>query len=280
MEKLNNFGGEWTLTKLNILGNYLYCYTIALKKQKFKTLYIDGFAGDGKIYLKNRPLICEGSATLSLKLKQKFDKYIFIEKDVSRAKKLMSLKKQYPTIDIEIWNDDGNSVIKSICHSYNWNKWRCVTFLDPYATEVEWNTIVDISKTHAIDLWYLFPVQAISRMLKKNGEIPESWKKVINKLFGCDTWYSSFYKEKKFIQLNLFDTNQDKEFYKDIDTKKLSDYIIEKLKSIFPKVAENSILLNNSKNSPLFLLCFAVSNPNPKAYNLAIKMANDILKSY
>ena len=44
-------------------------------------------------------------------------------------------------------------------------------------------------------------------------------------------------------------------------------------------VADNPRLLYNSKMTPLFLFCFAVSNPNPKAYGLAKKVAEDhILK--
>jgi three-Cys-motif partner protein len=43
----HRFGGDWTTEKLTILGGYLSAYTTALKKQKFKTGYIDAFAGTG-----------------------------------------------------------------------------------------------------------------------------------------------------------------------------------------------------------------------------------------
>jgi hypothetical protein len=48
------------------------------------------------------------------------------------------------------------------------------------------------------------------------------------------------------------------------------------LKLIFPGVAENPLLLHNSKNNPLYLLCFA--SGNEKGSKTAIKIAQDILK--
>ena len=44
---------------------------------------------------------------------------------------------------------------------------RAVLFLDPYGMEVEWDTMVAIAKTQAIDLWILFPLGiAVNRLLK------------------------------------------------------------------------------------------------------------------
>ena len=43
----HRFGGDWTTKKLQILGGYLSAYTTALKKQNFRTGYIDAFAGSG-----------------------------------------------------------------------------------------------------------------------------------------------------------------------------------------------------------------------------------------
>lgn len=44
---IHRFGGDWTATKLEILRGYLESYAIALKKQSFRTAYIDAFAGTG-----------------------------------------------------------------------------------------------------------------------------------------------------------------------------------------------------------------------------------------
>ncbi len=51
---------------------------------------------------------------------------------------------------------------------------------------------------------------------------------------------------------------------------------VNRLKSIFTGVAENPLLLRNSKNNPLYLLCFA--SGNPRGAKTAIRIAQDILK--
>ena len=41
MSKKQEFGGPWTIEKLNILSNYLGSYARALKLQSFQLIYID-----------------------------------------------------------------------------------------------------------------------------------------------------------------------------------------------------------------------------------------------
>ena len=48
------FGGPWTQEKLRILGLYLDAYTMALKNQRFKLVYIDAFAASGLIRTQDR----------------------------------------------------------------------------------------------------------------------------------------------------------------------------------------------------------------------------------
>ena len=48
-EPPTSYGGPWTLEKLDILESYLDAYTTALKKQPFKLMYIDAFAGTGYV---------------------------------------------------------------------------------------------------------------------------------------------------------------------------------------------------------------------------------------
>jgi len=63
---------------------------------------------------------------------------------------------------------------------------------------------------------------------------------------------------------------------KDTDFSKISKFVVKRLKSIFAGVDENPLLLRNSKNNPLYLLCFA--SGNPRGAKTAIKIAQDILK--
>ena len=96
----------------------------------------------------------------------------------------------------------------------------------------------------------------------------------MNDLFGDTEWENRFYKLNPQLSLDGIDTT-----IKDVNTEELASYICERLRSIFPYVADNPRFLYNAKMSPLFLFCFAVSNPKPAAYGLAKKVAEEhILK--
>ena len=276
MMKIQKFGGAWTVEKLNILSDYLDFYLIALKKQPFGKIYIDAFAGNGKIETRDGTEQITGSIRLALQAKNKFDKYMFIEKDAQHAAELQNIvNTEFTELkkNITIYNADCNDKLKEICDTTRnaqfWRENRAVLFLDPYATEVKWATLEAIAKTKAIDLWYLFPFSAAQRMLPNEG-IVDSWRIKLNDLFGDTGWENRFYKLNP--QMNLLG---DEQIIKDVNTKELAAYICERLNSIFPYVAENPRLLYNTKMSPLFLFCFTVSNPNPKAYGLAKRVAEE-----
>jgi len=112
-------------------------------------------------------------------------------------------------------------------------------------------------------------------MLPNSGVIYESWKLKLNSLFGDEGWFERFYMVDP--QLSLLDDDNDR-MIKNVNTLELSYYIIERLEAIFPAVAKSPRFLYNTRNSPLFLFCFAVANESPKAYGLAMKCADNILK--
>jgi three-Cys-motif partner protein len=278
MKQTQKFGGDWTVEKLSILSDYLDFYLSALKNQKFGKIYIDAFAGSGKIETRDGTEQITGSIRLALQTKSKFDKYIFIEKDVEYATELRRIiDTEFSDLKprVSIYNTDCNDKLIELCENADvWRKNRAVLFLDPYATEVKWTVLEAISKTQAIDLWYLFPFSAAQRMLPNKGVV-ENWRNKLNDLFGDTEWETRFYKVDP--QLTLFGENE--KMIKEVNTVELAAYICERLKSIFPYVADDPRLLYNTKKSPLFLFCFAVANPNPKAYGLAKKVAEDhILK--
>lgn len=138
--------------------------------------------------------------------------------------------------------------------------------------EVEWSTIEAIAKTQAIDLWILFPVgQAVNRLLTKN-KLPEgAWADRLTTFFGTDDWKAAFYRPRQ--QSSLFDVDDAVE--KDTNFEKIGAYFLERLATIFAKVADNPLSLRNSRNVPIYLLCFA--SANPKGARTAVKIAQDIL---
>jgi three-Cys-motif partner protein len=274
MKQAQKFGGNWTVEKLNILSDYLNFYVSALKNQRFGKVYIDAFAGSGRIETRDGTEQITGSIRLALQAKNKFDRYVFIEKNTEYAAELQHIiNTEFVDLKpkIAIYNADCNDKLIELCdNSKFWKENRAVLFLDPYATEVKWTTLQAIAKTQAIDMWYLFPFSAAQRMLP-NERVVAAWKNKLNDLFGDIDWENRFYKRDP--QLTLFGNNG--KMIKDVNAKELAAYICERLKSIFPYVADNPRFLYNAKMSPLFLFCFAVSNPNKKAYELAKKVAED-----
>lgn len=59
----------------------------------------------------------------------------------------------------------------------------------------------------------------------------------------------------------------------------IGKYFNQRLSGVFAGVSAKPKVLVNSTNSPLFLLCFAVGNPSSKAKGLALKIANEVLRS-
>ena len=278
MSNAQKFGGPWTVEKLNILSDYLDFYTTALKNQPFQLVYIDAFAGSGRIEIgdQGEREVIDGSARLALKSAGHFAEYIFIEKSSSSVEKLNNMVSQeFPDKArlVKIMNEDCNTALLEICRKINWKKTRAVLFLDPYAADVKWETLRTIAATKAIDVWYLFPFNAVNRMMKKSGVTDPKLANKLNAIFGDSSWKTEFY--RKDDQTNLF---EEMAIVRYMSTDSLKEYIEERLRTIFPGVSSHSRLLLNSKNSPLFLFCFAVSNDNPKAIGLAFKVANYILK--
>ena len=268
----HEFGGIWTKQKLDIIDNYLEFYVKALKNQKFRLCYIDAFAGSGTVTIKGGREIT-GSAIRSLK--HEFDLYQFFESD---EKKLDALKEQaslkFQNKNVQYYNTDCNAILTAIT-TFEWKKngWRGVIFLDPYAMDLSWQCLEEISKTKAYDVWYLFPFMAINRNLRRDGKIDNACISKLNNILGTDTWKDCIYSEPR--QLSFLDDHD----LEKTDVEGVKNYILSRLKSTFPTVSDKAALLKNDKNSPLFLLCFAGSNPSRAAKELSLRAADYILKN-
>ena len=294
-EKAHQFGGFWTLKKLKALAGYLNGYTTALKNTRFKKLYIDGFAGSGYLetHRKNsrersrqNSLFSDpseaksqgsqdGSACRALKTEPRFDKYIFIEQNPERCDALEKLKQEFPDLasDIKVWEGEANEVIQYLCDKLDWRSRRAVLFLDPYGMQVDWETIESVAETKAIDLWVLFPHGvAVNRLLPKSGDVKKPHLKRLNRLFGTKDWYDKLY--SKQTTTDLFVGERECVVKADIET--IGRYYNDRLDDIFVGVIGEPGVLRNSRNSPLYLLCFAVGNKRGKP--VAMPIAQHMLR--
>lgn len=83
---MNQFGGNWTQQKIEMVVAYAKAYLIIMNKYpRYKPLYFDGFAGSGDIY-KNDDTdleVIKGTAIRILEIDEpkSFDTYYFVEKN-------------------------------------------------------------------------------------------------------------------------------------------------------------------------------------------------------
>ena len=281
-EPVERYGGDWTKEKLDILKKYLDAYTTALKNKSFKLMYVDAFAGTGYLELP-RPdredvevqEFIHGSASIALLTSDKqFDRLIFVERDQARCAELEKLKSGYPNRDIRILNDDANQFLSSLRE--DWQRWRGVLFLDPFATQVEWSTLRTVAGFEALDTWILFPVSAIARMLptsRRPDDIENKWAERLTKIYGNETW-RALYSESR--QLDMF-VDVTHERYPGVD--ELLDIYKKNLKGLFgDRFLDRSRPLKNSRGSVLFELLFCTGSGNPQAIGVAKRIAKHIME--
>ena len=88
---------------------------------------------------------------------------------------------------------------------------RAVMFLDPYGMQVEWTTIELIAAARHIDLWYLFPVGIVQRLLHRRGKIIPQWEAALDRVLGDREWRDRFYAKSGFY--SLFPENDAEEIH-------------------------------------------------------------------
>jgi three-Cys-motif partner protein len=303
---MRKFGGSWSESKLSCIEGYALSYLQVMQKQYWCTLdYVDAFAGRGKHALKSgvatnadvRELdsffgdeseradteeFLVGSALRALRASEgasrPFDRFLFIDADDASCSELeLVIKSEFPEMRgaVEVICGDANNKLREYSRSVNWNCTRALVFLDPYGLEVNWNLIIHLAETGACDVWYLFPLGGVIRMMTNDGQVPDSWRKRLNRVFGTEFWYEEFYRSGD-RQLTLFGDDQE-EISKNASTEHVVDFIRQRLLSVFPAVS-NAGILRNGKGAPLFALVLGVSNPKATAQKAALRIANHLVK--
>jgi three-Cys-motif partner protein len=291
----HEFGGDWTTEKLHAVRKYLAAYTTIFTKnpraKRLRTVYVDAFAGTGyrstirarveqvplapELIDPDRTAFLQGSARIALEVEPSFNRYLFIEQNPAYVRELNKLKEEFPqkANQIEVVREEANDYLVRWCANTDWQLWRAVVFLDPYGMQVTWSLIETLAKTRAVDLWVLFPLGiAVNRLLTRREPPPEEWAHALTRIFGTAEWGHAFYPKR--IQQTLFGAEEVQE--KEADFDRIDKFFVKRLKGSFVGVADNPLVLRNSRNVPLYLLCFA--SANPRGAPTAIKIAQDILR--
>jgi three-Cys-motif partner protein len=297
----HSFGGAWTEDKLARIRGYLGAYTTIFtaneRARHLRTTYVDAFAGTGA---RSAPpsdgrtegslfedaeadpearSFKRGSARAALEVEPPFDCYVFVDRNPDHVEQLRSLGDEFPEKAGRIFVEaaDANAFLKRWCADTDWDRNRAVVFLDPYGMQVDWFTIEAIAATEGIDLWVLFPLgQAVNRLLTRR-RVPEgAIADRLTRHLGTEAWKEEFYRatdaEAGGAQPSMFENlEQEQGILKTASLEAIGDFFVRRLGQIFAGVAPNSLMLRNSINMPIYLLCFAAGNPRgaPTAVNIA-----------
>lgn len=292
----HRFGGAWTALKLDAVGHYLNFYTDVLKTQPFDLWYIDAFAGSGTSAFQattgglfdgtpteEATVTLTGSVLRALSTEHPFQKLIFIEGDAGRFVALDKIREANPDRDITTLHGDANEQLSSIFTSDPWSgqqngrgNLRALVFLDPYGMTVTWETLKLLANTKAADVWYLFPVSAVTRQLAGDlGRVDEKKQVSLDSIFGTTDWRQKLYEPRP--QGNLFDANTEKS--ERVATKEQIEHFAQsRLRSLFRYVSEPLPLLT-AGNAHLFSLYCLSNSSSDKAIGLIQRGVTSVFKN-
>lgn len=293
------FGGAWTELKLSAVSYYLEFYTRALtgksdRTYTFELWYIDAFAGSGERteaqerggIFEGTPVVWEsvqldGSAKRAMSIDPPFKRLLFIEDDPARYAALCALEK----VDdrVECIKGDANLVLPEVFARDEWKATasskglrRGVVFLDPYGMQVSWETLRLLAETKRVDVWYLFPLEAVTRQLAHDYTAVDQWKQSkLDAVFGGPEWRDELYQESPVIDLFTTGTVDKK---RAVSRREIEAYFAAKLSKLFSFVSD-PLPLGDGKQQK-FSLFLLVANDSPKAIGLARSGVTDLLRKH
>jgi len=285
---MNQFGGDWTKIKIEILveyaGAYLDIMNVYAKRYNWKLLYFDGFAGSGEIikitddkiagHINIDFTIGAARRIIEIDTPRSFDEYYFVEKDVTNFKQLEeNTKKAFPKKKIFAVQDDCNKKMLDLSNYLRNPKnksYRTLAYIDPCGMQVEWRSI-ECLRGLPLDMWVLVPTGlGVNRLLKNDGKISDSWLEKLEKFLGLsrEEIEKHFYKKSQTLFPDITVVKKE-----DDAIKKSAKLYHSRLKEVFEYVS-NPYELKNSANSIMYHLFLTSNNKT------AIKIANDIVKKY
>ena len=294
MEQGHRFGGVWTELKLDAVDYYLGFFTKVLERQPFDLLYLDGFAGSGtREEKRERGGLFEGSPIESttetlagsvlraLSVQPSFKRHVFIEGNTARFRELEAIKVDFPDKLIECRHGDANEKLEEIFTRPPWSNsrgpQRAVIFLDPYGMNVAWETLKLLADTKRVDVWYLFPLQAVTRQLAADLRRVDTHKQDrLDAIFGTPDWRSELYATQTVTDLFSQTTTSST---RAVTQQQIEDYSRRRLGTLFRYVSASLPLIADGRGHLFSLFCLSNSDSDP-AIGLIRKGVTATLKKF
>lgn len=303
MTSKKNWGGRWTEEKLDAFEKYVKAYLTIMNAYRdangWKLLYFDGFAGSGTRSQEEEVLemqealdlfgrevtsedfnVYQGAAERVVKIEsdniRSFDHYYFVDKNEENCYALQEKLASYETIGKKHYlPKDANEAVKMLASTlHNYNNCKALAFLDPFGMQIDWTSIASL-KALSVDLWILVPTGVIiNRLLERKVDQQRglAHAEKLEAFFGMsEAEIKAFFYTEKQVP-TLFGDDETVITKAENSIRKIAQLYVERLKSIFPYVTEDPMVLYNNHNVPIFHLVFAAKNKT------AMKIAQDIIK--
>lgn len=278
----NQFGGNWTRQKIEIVVEYVKAYLQIMKKHKYwKLLYFDGFAGSG-IISQTKGLeenVIKGAArrVLSIDNPCSFDMYYFVEKNSKLADRLRkTIDKDFKSKKIisHVVSEDCNKKLYDMAAFLKGSgkDYKVLAYIDPCGMQLHWDSIAAL-KGLSIDTWILIPLgMGVNRLLTKDGKIADQWMKKLKDFLGISEAEirERFYKTQT-VQ-TLFGEEEDT-FKKEKAIEIAGNLYRERMKTVFTHVSQPFFMMNK-RNNVMYHFLLGSNNTT------AVKIANDVVKKW
>ncbi len=139
------------------------------------------------------------------------------------------------------------------------------------ATQVQWATIERVAATQKIDVWILFPLMAVNRLLANDHR--KAFGAPLDRVFGTRGWLEEFYHTR--VEADIFGQSIEV-VRKACDSDIIGRFYLDRLRSVFAGVAPKPRVFMNSRHAPLFSFFFAAGNS--AGAPIAVKIADYLLE--
>lgn len=266
---------EWTSRTLAPLQRYLSAFSRAAQASGFSAAYIDAFTGANYCAADDTDSVHLGgfaelaqpmpkaflkhAVRTALSTEPAFDGYMFIERDQSRRNLLEAVGHEFRHRNVQIRRSEVNREIERISR-LDWHIRRAVLFVDAYAANLEWDTVITVSRTQTIDLWLLLPLGFGTAQPAPGCVVPRPWRDRVSHLLHSQDWLGDLDTPSPHVDRCVTTLNRAFEGM---------------LQSTFSRVTPPTVLRSPS-GSPLYGLFFASSAPGNEA-TIAVDLASQLL---
>ena len=254
--------GSWAEDKYRLLRLYATLFATSMKSKWDARVYIDLFAGPGKVAIEGTGRVVDASPLIALGIPDPFDRYLFCEK---KPRFLETLRRRIETLrppnGVDFLCGDANELaerIVKVISSRRSERVLSFCFADPYKLkDLQFSTIRTLSSLN-VDFLILLPTGMDANRNWRRYLRPENT--VVDDFVGTSAWRDAWTKAAaKGAAVDVF----------------LTDFYRKQMKSLgyrFGGVEDSVLVRSTEKRLPLYRLGFFSRHPlGQKFWNEARK---------